>query len=93
VSNTAGSVTHADQLPTDRPQGRRYQQGFAPETVVIRVHTDEVARTEVSDSGGFANVSITIPPALGVFAPKQFDVVATGQESVRTARRPITVTG
>lgn len=69
-------------------------QGFAAgETVVIRFHTTEVARTTANAAGSFSGVEITIPEGYAAFAPSQFFVVATGSSSVRSARAPYTLSG
>jgi hypothetical protein len=69
-------------------------RGFDPgETVVIRVHTEQVATTNADGGGQFDNVAITVPTSLSVFAPHQFSVVATGQSSVHSASAPLTVSG
>jgi hypothetical protein len=82
---------------TSAPSGESINvsgEGFSPgERVVIRVHTDEVASTEAGQDGSFANVAIVIPQDLGIFAPEDFAVTATGQDSVRSARTEITVSG
>jgi hypothetical protein len=59
--------------------------GFRPdETVVIRIDTDEVARTRADGAGGFSGVDITIPAQLRALAPERLLVIATGQKSVRS---------
>jgi hypothetical protein len=69
-------------------------EGFAPgEGVVLRFHVEEIGRTAANDSGKFSNVSITIPSTLSNFAPQTFDLVATGQDSAKTATRPFKLTG
>jgi hypothetical protein len=68
--------------------------GFsAGETVVIRFHTDEVAKTKAGANGSFSGVEITVPESYAVFATQQFMVFATGESSIMTATAPFTVSG
>jgi len=69
-------------------------EGFAPgETVVLRFHTSEVGTTVANEAGSFSSVEVTVPQEYAVFAPQQFQVIATGKLSVRSARAPFTVSG
>lgn len=69
-------------------------EGFAPgETVTLRFHTEEVGRTRAGGGGSFSNVALTIPTSFAMFAPQQFDIVATGTDSVRSASAAFTLTG
>jgi len=69
-------------------------EGFAPkERIVIRFHVTEVTRIVADSQGKFSNVTVTIPSDMSEFAPQQFDLVATGQSSVKTATTPFTLTG
>ena len=68
--------------------------GFsANEEVVIRFHTDEVGSTTANDGGKFENVAVTVPTSYSVFAPQQFQVIATGESSSRSDQAPFTITG
>jgi hypothetical protein len=68
--------------------------GFqAGETVTIRFHTDQVAETTADAGGKFTNVSITIPDSFSRYAPQQFDIIANGKSSVRSARAAFQLTG
>jgi hypothetical protein len=69
-------------------------EGFDPgERVVLRFHTDQIGSTTANGDGKFSNVAVTIPSTLSEFAPRQFELIATGQSSVRTATTPFTLTG
>jgi len=69
-------------------------RGFQPnEMVEIRFHVELVGRTRAGTNGDFANVSIKVPTSLKPFAPQQFEIVATGQSSIRHATVAITVSG
>jgi hypothetical protein len=69
-------------------------EGFQPnEQVVIRFHTEEVGRTRTHDGGRFTNVTVTIPQSFSQFAPRTFDIVATGDSSLGSARTPFTLSG
>ena len=69
-------------------------QGFGPgEEVIIRFHTDQVGSTTASEQGGFANVAITVPRSFSQFAPQQFEISATGQNTDRSATAPFTISG
>jgi hypothetical protein len=69
-------------------------EGFDPgERVVLRFHTDQIGSTTANGDGKFSNVAVTIPTTLSEFAPRQFELIATGQSSVRTATTPFTLTG
>ena len=69
-------------------------EGFQPgETIVIRMHTTQVGTTTASSTGTFSSVEITVPDEFGVFAPQQFDVIASGKSSIKSARAPFTVSG
>jgi hypothetical protein len=69
-------------------------EGFSPsERVIIRFHTEQIGVTKASDQGRFSNVAVVIPTSFSRFAPQQFDVVALGEESLRAAQAPFTITG
>ncbi|NAZ85037.1 hypothetical protein [Kineococcus indalonis] len=80
---------------TSAPAGETFTvsgEGFDPDEVVtVRVHTSEVASTQVDGDGSFSGVAVVVPDELGVFAPHRFDVVATGESSIRSASKQITV--
>jgi hypothetical protein len=82
---------------TSGPAGTQVKvsgEGFAPnEEVIIRVSTTEVGRTNAGPNGSFSSVEITVPEQYRKFAPHQFDVVARGQTSIKTARAPFMVSG
>jgi len=68
--------------------------GFKPgEEVVFSMQTMEVGRTTADQAGAFAQVSVTVPKSLGVFAPHQFSFDANGQESIKHASIPFVVSG
>jgi hypothetical protein len=81
---------------TSSPAGQRVNvsgDGFLPnDTIKIRVHTFEVASTQVNETGAFKNVSIEIPTELSRFAPLRVDVIATGSGG-GVATKQITVSG
>lgn len=67
-------------------------QNFAAgEEVRIRFHTEEIGSAFADSTGSFVLV-VKIPSSYDMFAPQQFDVVATGQRSVETDRRPFNLT-
>jgi hypothetical protein len=69
-------------------------KGFASrEEVVIRFHTTEVGSTTTNAEGKFDNVSVIVPTMYSQFAPQQFDVIATGQTSLRSDQAPFTISG
>lgn len=69
-------------------------EGFEPgERVVLRFHTEQIGSTTASDAGSFANVAVTIPTSFGDFAPQQFEIIAEGDDSIRSARAPFQLTG
>jgi hypothetical protein len=69
-------------------------EGFvAGERVVISFHTEQIGSTTAGESGRFANVSVTIPTSFSVFAPQQFFIKARGEDSIRVAQAPFTITG
>jgi hypothetical protein len=69
-------------------------EGFDPgERVVLKFHTEEIGSTTSNDDGKFSNVAVEIPTSFSVFAPRQFDLIATGESSIRSARTPFTITG
>jgi len=68
--------------------------GYAPnEEIVIRFHTDEVGSTTANSEGKFDNVVVIVPTSFSKFAPQQFNVIATGQSSLRSDEAPFTITG
>jgi len=69
-------------------------EGFEPnERVVLRFHTEQIGSTTANADGKFSNVAVTIPTTFSQFAPQQFDLVATGQASARSAQTPFTLSG
>ncbi len=69
-------------------------EGFASgEDVVIRFHTEQIGRTTANDDGRFSNVGVTIPSSFSFAAPQQFSVVATGEQSAKSAQAPFQLTG
>ena len=76
------------------PAGTRLRlsgQGFAHgEDVVIRFHTETVAHTAADEQGGFADVSVRVPTDWRFTG--QFEFVATGESSIRSAAREFRVT-
>ncbi|MFN2503804.1 MAG: hypothetical protein ABR540_06155 [Acidimicrobiales bacterium] len=58
------------------------------ETVRIRLHTTEVAKVEVDDDGSFSGVAIVIPD---IGFDGQFDIIASGDRSIRFTREPFNV--
>jgi hypothetical protein len=69
-------------------------EGYSPnERVVIRFHTEQIGTTRTNKSGKFSDVAVTIPTSFSKFAPQQFDIIATGQSSLRTALAPFTISG
>lgn len=68
--------------------------GFgANETVTIRFHTTEVGRTTANSEGAFTNVRVTVPAFYGRFAGNQFEFVASGESSIKSATAPYVVSG
>jgi hypothetical protein len=68
--------------------------GFqANEQVVIQFHTEEIGRTQANSAGRFTNVTVTIPTSFSGFAPRQFDIIATGRSSIKSGRAPFTISG
>jgi hypothetical protein len=69
-------------------------EGYSPgERVVIRFHTEQIGATTANDQGAFSNVAVVIPMSFSQFAPQQFDVVASGEQSLQAATAPFTITG
>jgi hypothetical protein len=69
-------------------------KGFAVhEEVVIRFHTTEVGSTMTNAEGKFDNVAVVVPTSYSQFSPQQFDVIATGQTSLRSDQAPFTISG
>jgi hypothetical protein len=69
-------------------------EGFASgEDVVIRFHTEQIGRTTANGDGRFSNVGVTIPSSFSFAAPQQFSVVATGEQSAKSAQAPFQLTG
>ena len=94
---TPPTETNVFLSQTSGPAGSPFRvsgEGFQPgETVIISMHTTEMGRTTASAAGSFSGVEVTVPAELGVFAPQQFDVIARGQSSIKSARAPFTVSG
>lgn len=84
------SLTGGPAGSTVRVSGTGFQPG---ETVTIRFHTDQVASTVASEAGAFTSVEITVPESYGAFAGVQFNVIASGESSIKSARAPFTVSG
>ena len=69
-------------------------EGFtAGERVELRFHTTDIGTTTANGDGRFSNVVVTIPGDYGWSAPHQYDVVASGTTSSKSARAPFTLTG
>ena len=69
-------------------------EGFAAgETVELRFHTTDIGRTTANADGRFSNVGVEIPEGYGWSAPQQYQVVATGRTSIRSAEAQFTLTG
>lgn len=90
----AGQVETAIHLSVSQgPVGTPLQvsgSGFGPnETVDIRFHTEALAETRSDDGGAFSNVQMSVPPDWKFTG--QFDIVATGRQSIRSAREPFRV--
>ncbi len=69
-------------------------EGFAAgETVELRFHTTDIGRTTANADGKFSNVGVEIPDGYGWSAPHQYQVVATGRTSIKSATAPFTLTG
>jgi hypothetical protein len=69
-------------------------EGFAPnEEVVLRFHTEEMGRTQADSAGKFSNVAVTIPKSFSKFAPQQFEIIANGSTSIRSATAAFTISG
>jgi hypothetical protein len=67
-------------------------RGFAPgETVVIRFHTEELARVQTDEQGAFSDVRVMVPGDWAFVG--QFNWIATGLASMRRAHAPFEVTG
>lgn len=65
--------------------------GFAPgETIVVRFHTIELARARADEQGAFSVLSVRVPPDWRFTG--QFDFIAMGHSSLRSARAPFRVT-
>jgi hypothetical protein len=65
--------------------------GFAPgETVVLYFHTRGVGRVNADGDGAFTDVDVQVPSDWQFTG--QFDFIATGQTSIRTASMPFEVT-
>jgi hypothetical protein len=82
LSGPAGTVVNVS--------GVGFQAG---ETITIRFHTEQVAETTADAGGKFTNVPIQIPDTFSQFAPQQFDVIANGKSSIRSARAAFRITG
>jgi hypothetical protein len=63
----------------------------AGETVTIRFHTEQIATARADDDGRFGTPA-RVPGSFDAFAPQQFHIVATGEESLRSARVPFRLT-
>lgn len=70
--------------------GRGFEGG---ERVVFWFHTEQIGSTTTSDEGTFSGVSVTIPRSFSNFAPQQFAVRGTGENSIKSAQAPFTITG
>jgi hypothetical protein len=64
-------------------------EGFDPsERVVLRFHTEEIGSTTANSEGKFSNVTVTIPTTLSEFAPRKFNLVATGEFGAKPLGEP-----
>jgi hypothetical protein len=68
--------------------GRNFTPG---EEVKVRFATTEMGRA-IADSGGGFTLDVRIPGNQDPFAPKQVDIVATGQQSAKSADAPFALT-
>lgn len=68
--------------------GREFCPG---EQVDIRFHAEQIGTARAGDGGGF-EVSARVPGSFDAFAPRQFDITATGQDSLGSARVPFQLT-
>jgi hypothetical protein len=69
-------------------------EGFEPgEQVVLSFHTEQIGTTAADSNGSFSNVAAQIPTRFSDFAPQQFDLIATGDSSARSAETPFELTG
>ena len=67
---------------------------FAPgERIVISFETEELTKITTDSQGKFANVTVTIPTSYSRWAPQQFQLIAHGLSSAKTAMTPFTITG
>jgi len=65
-------------------------RGFGSnETVRIRFHTEDLAKVETGGDGSFPAVTVRVPSDWEFKG--QFDIVATGLQSLRSAREPFRV--
>jgi hypothetical protein len=62
------------------------------EKVDIRFHTEAIATARADGSGMFSGLRARIPGSLDAFAPQQFDIVATGESTERSASVPFQLT-
>jgi hypothetical protein len=68
--------------------------GFAGgESIEIDVSAVQVATTRADSNGKFANVAIVVPTQFSVFAPQQFQVIARGRSSIKSAHQPLVISG
>lgn len=65
---------------------------FCPgELVTISFHTEQIATAQADDDGIFRTAA-RVPGSFDVFAPRRFNIIATGEESLGTARVPFQLT-
>jgi hypothetical protein len=62
------------------------------EVVDIRFQTEAIATAQADTSGAFSGVQARIPGSFDAFAPQQFEIVAVGRSSARSAQVPFTLT-
>jgi hypothetical protein len=62
------------------------------EVITIRFHTETIATAQADSNGAFSGVQARIPGSFDAFAPQQFDIVAVGQSSSRSAQVPFMLT-
>jgi hypothetical protein len=100
IPTISGNPTEPAQLFLNRDSGPGGTtivvsgRGFVGgERVVLSFHTQQIGSTNASESGAFSNVSVTIPSQFSQFAPQQFDVIARGERSIKSASAPFTISG
>ena len=87
----AGQAANLSISRGSGPSGMKVRlrgSGFsAGETVEIRFATDQIARARVGKHGGF-RASAFIPGTFDVFGARQYEIVAVGMSSAKSADVP-----